>query len=301
MIDDLLLRAGNRVALLIGNGIHIYKNGGQSWNTLIESLARKNNFASPEMAKNLSMPEFYDLIELARPTVNGPKSDVQKYPLKRQFCNGMDKWEPSDHHRAIVEWAKRQRSPILTTNFDQVLSTAAGATRHSLFRARDGRSRATDYYPWEKYFAHEPLNNPCDGFGIWHINGFISHLRSIRLGLSDYMGCVARCRPWILHAKTFPDWVGQDTWVDILLKMPLVAFGIGLEEQEVWLRWLLIQRANLYKKHDCKRPPAWYVYPAEEENAEGQAEKRFFLQCLGLEPHKVTDFSAIYDPQHWTN
>jgi hypothetical protein len=113
------------------------------------------------------------------------------------------------------------------------------------------------------------------------------------------MGCVTRCRPWVLDAREFPHWAGEDTWLDILFKMPLVVFGVGLEGQEVWLRWLLIQRAALYKKRGGERPPAWYVYPKREDD-ERQREKRFFLECLGVEPYEVAYYAAIYDPQHWT-
>lgn len=300
MIDELRRRAGGRVALLIGNGIHLYPNGGQSWNALVERLAKDNGFTSPEKAKNLAMPEFYDLIDLGRPTDSGPKTASQAYPLKRQFCDGMEKWQPSAHHRGIVEWAMRHDSPILTTNFDLTLSAAAQAESLSLFRPRGSRKRASDYYPWEKYFAQVPLNRPCDGFGIWHINGFISHIRSIRLGLSDYMGCVTRSRPWIMDARQFPNWAAEDTWLDILFKMPLVVFGVGLDGQEVWPRWLLIQRAAHYKKRGGECPPAWYVYPVGEDD-ERQREKRFFLQCLGVEPYEVADYSAIYDAQHWAS
>jgi len=111
MIDELRRRAGGRVALLVGNGIHLFPNGGQSWNTLVERLALDNGFAFPDKAKNLAMPEFYDLIDLGRPYENGPKSASQAYPLKRQFCDGMDDWQPSTHHQEIVRWAMRHRSP----------------------------------------------------------------------------------------------------------------------------------------------------------------------------------------------
>lgn len=298
MIEELRRRAGGRVALLVGNGIHLYPNGGNSWNALVERLARNNGFASPERAKNLAMPEFYDLIDLGRSHEGGPKSASQAYPLKKQFCDGMEEWKPAEHHLGIVEWAKRNGSPILTTNFDLVLSSAAGAKRFSMFRPHGSRKRESDYYTWWKYFASEPLNHAREGFGIWHINGFISHIRSIRLGLSDYMGCVEHSRPWIMKARSFPDWSAEDTWLDVLFKMPLVVFGVGLEGQEVWLRWLLIQRAALHKRRGIERPPAWYVYPAEE-NDERQREKRFFLKCLGVEPYEVADYSAIYDPRHW--
>lgn len=299
MIEDLRRRAGGRVALLIGNGVHLYPNGGQSWNALVERLAADNGFLSPEKAKNLAMPEFYDLIDLARPQASGPKDASQAFPLKHQFCKGMEEWQPSDHHRAIVQWAVNRGSPILTTNFDLALSKAIQATKFSLFRPRGSRRRASDYYPWEKYFAQTPLNRPCEGFGIWHINGFVEHIRSIRLGLNDYMGCVTRSRPWIMDMREFPHWSAEDTWLDILFKIPLVIFGVGLEGQEVWLRWLLIQRATLFKKLGMERPPAWYVYPADE-SSERHKEKHFFLQCLGVEPYKVENHAAIYDPLHWS-
>jgi hypothetical protein len=299
MIEELRQRAGGRVALLVGNGIHMYPNGGQSWNGLVERLARQNGFLTPEKAKNLALPEFYDLIELARPAKRGPLESAEAFPLKSQFCKGMEEWQPAPHHRAIVEWAKRHDTPIMTTNFDEVLKVAADAKRFSLFQPRGSRRGQTDYYPWEKYYGRRLLDGPCDGFGVWHINGFISHIRSIRLGLSDYMGCVSRCHDWILGAKAFPEWTGRDTWLDILMRMPVVIFGVGLEGQEVWLRWLLIQRAAHYKKRGGERPPAWYIYPSSELT-EAQKEKHFFLRCLGVEPVKVEDYAAIYDPRHWS-
>jgi len=101
-----------------------------------------------------------------------------------------------------------------------------------------------------------------------------------------------------MRANTFPEWAGRDTWLDILFRMPTVIFGVGLEGQEVWLRWLLIQRAKHYKKHGGERPLAWYVYSAKE-CTEAQQEKHFFLKCLGVEPIEVADYAAIYDPKHW--
>lgn len=298
MIDELRRRAGGRVAILIGNGIHMYPNGGQSWNRLIEKLAQDNGFPSPEKAEKLALPELYDLIELARPGSRGPMAAAEAFPLKAQFCEGMEEWQPSDHHVAIVNWAKRHDSPILTTNFDEVMAYAAEARRYSLFQPRGARKRQSDYYPWEKYFGNSGLVEPCAGFGIWHVNGFISHLRSIRLGLSDYMGCVTRSRPWILDADDFSDWAGRRTWLDILFRMPIVFFGVGLEGQEVWLRWLLIQRAAQYKKRQLERPPAWYVYPASE-HSEAHKDKHFFLECVGIKPVQVDDYHAIYNPRHW--
>lgn len=298
MIDELRRAAGGRVAILVGNGIHMYPNGGQNWHRLIENLASTNGFSSPERAYKLALPELYDLIELARPRSRGPMKAVEAFPLKAQFCKGMEEWRPSKHHKAIVDWAKRHDSPILTTNFDEVLAYAAGVKLNSLFVPRGSRKRQTDYYPWEKYFGDRSLGGPCEGFGIWHVNGLITHLRSIRLGLDDYMGCVERSRPWISAASDFGEWAGRDTWLDVLFRMPVVIFGLGLEGQEVWLRWLLIQRAARYKKQQKAPPSAWYVHPVSENTA-ADRDKHFFLECVGIKPIPVADYGAIYSPEHW--
>lgn len=74
---------------------------------------------------------------------------------------------------------------MLTTNFDEVLSAAAEAT----FLLPRGLP-FSDFYPWNARFAHGLVGKPGAGFGIWHINGTARHKRSIRLGLTDYMGSV---------------------------------------------------------------------------------------------------------------
>jgi hypothetical protein len=295
MIEKLCDEAGGRVALITGNGIHRYSNGGQDWQRLIDQLARNNGVDAPESAKHLPLPEFYDLISLGRRT---KRDGTEASLLKSQFCQGMETWQPAPQHMAIVDWARRHEAPILTTNFDLVLEAAAEAKEFSLFKPRGSRKRPSDYYPWEKYQGLGKLGRPCDGFGIWHINGYTKHIRSIRLGLSDYMGCVTKCRPWIGKAENFPDWPGRDTWLDIVLQMPFVMFGLALDSQEVWLRWLLIQRAKHYKRQGCQMPKAWYVYPSNERGS-AQDAKNFFLKSVGIKPLQVDDYDAIYRPSLW--
>lgn len=101
----------------------------------------------------------------------------------------MSSWRFYDHHHRIVEWAKAKNSPILTTNFEQVLSDAGGCT---LRRTRKGGF--TDYYPWENYYSSKDVSDPSKEFGIWHINGMQHYRRSVRLGLSHYMGSISGVR-----------------------------------------------------------------------------------------------------------
>lgn len=291
-----------RVSLVIGNGIHIHRasHSGNDWNQMMHSLAVKYHLRASPYQKGLALTELYDLIELKTPTDQKPQE------LQAEFCDRMDEWRPLQHHRTIVNWAVRNDTPVLTTNFDHVLSDAAGAELNSLFRPRGSVRRPTDYYPWEKYFGLRQLSDPCDGFGIWHINGLIDHIRSIRLGLLHYMGSVSRARPWLhgsketrlFSEKDLPNWRGRDTWLHIAFNMPLLIFGLKLDGQEVFLRWLLIERAKYFRQFPDRRKAGWYVFPRCENNEEDRA-KRFFLDSIGIQPIDVPTYDEIYEAAAW--
>ena len=69
------------------------------------------------------------------------------------------------------------------------------------------------------------------------------------------MGSVQRARTWLhrgeanlFNAKNRPDWDGARTWVHLMFNKPLLIFGLGLTETEVFLRWLLIERARYFRR-----------------------------------------------------
>jgi hypothetical protein len=226
--------------------------------------------------------------------------------LAEQFCQPLRSWKAARHHRSLVSWAQANEAPLLTTNFDTVLSDAVGAPLRDMFQPHGQLKGPTDFYPWEKYFSNRSLESPCDGFGIWHINGFIEYRRSIRLGLRHYMGSVARARPWLSGLKHDADdvsrkgsqWRGRHTWLDVVFNMPLAFMGLQLGPEEVFLRWLLIERARYFSRYPDARCPAWYFHVAHESSQEDAA-KYFFLDAIGVTPVEVEDYGSMYDPAVW--
>ena len=79
------------------------------------------------------------------------------------------------------------------------------------------------------------------------------------------------------------------------VNLPLLFFGLGLEENEVFRRWLLIERAYYFHRFRNRRRSAWYVYKDDAP----QPGKLFFLKGVGLEPVKVDCFDDIYGPATW--
>jgi hypothetical protein len=293
----LLQQQQGDLALVVGNGINRYGAAGatNSWNDLIHTLARKRlGPAHAGIPTGLSLTEFYDLLDLAKPGRTPTAS------LQQAFCDLMGRWQPHDQHRRVMRWALAARVPVLTTNFEGTLADAVGGELHRL-----GGLPFTDFYPWDCYYGLSPLADPCAGFGIWHINGTQAYRRSIRLGLTHYMGSVARARAWIhaggtarLYGSRGPRaWTGATTWLHILFHKPLVILGLGLAESEVFLRWLLIERARYFRKFPDRRKRAWYIHTAKER----EAGKLYFLDAIGIEPLAVPDFDTIYRASTWTS
>ena len=61
-------------------------------------------------------------------------------------------------------------------------------------------------------------------------------------------------------------WTGQNTWLEPFFKNDLLIFGIRLYREEVFLRWLLIERAKYYKTFEIDNPQAWYVSDKEDND-----------------------------------
>ena len=100
----------NGIALVIGNGIHRYTQveNTNSWDNLLISLARSYNINHDKIPTGITLPEFYDYLELKQTSQREYKGILQQ-----AFCRSMLEWKPYSHHQYIVAWAKRKNNPIL--------------------------------------------------------------------------------------------------------------------------------------------------------------------------------------------
>lgn len=294
-MKSILDKHGRQLALVIGNGVNRYgdSGGANSWADLLIKLAKRYLPARlREVPDGVTLTEFYDVLELKKP------KSASVAPLQQQFCDLMSKWMPFEHHRQIVAWAKDRDAPILTTNFERIMADAGNCT---LRRTRKGGFTA--YYPWESYYGFDSVDDPGRQFGIWHINGMERYRQSIRLGLSHYMGSVQRARSWLhrgddsrlFSGKSANSWEGADSWLHVIFNTPLLIFGLRLDETEVFLRWLLIERARYFRKFPSRRKPAWYVHEGRMEDRG----KAFFLSGVGINTVQVDDYDAIYGRNVW--
>ena len=83
----------------------------------------------------------------------------------------------------------------------------------------------------------------------------------------------------------------NQNWLHIIFTKNLFIFGLKLEENEVFLRWLLIQRAK-YSKLYHRELKGWYV------DTDIEAGKKFFLEKVGINTINLQDsqdFKNLYE------
>jgi hypothetical protein len=284
------------LALVIGNGINRYPTDSNtnSWEALLDSLARRvPQLRGTCSSSGVSPPEFFDVLNLKHGKSPGRRT------LHAEFCELMAAWKPLSQHYQITAWASRHSVPILTTNFDNTLGTASSS---ELRQCRP--HKFTAFYPWSSCYAPSEVDDPLRRFAIWHINGMQVYRQSIRLGLSDYMGAVTRARGWLHSSRDrlfgesdLTRWPGNRTWMQVFLHKDLLIFGLGLGEGEVFLRWLLIERAKYFEKFPRRKKKSWYVYVAGDKYFDNGTE--FFLRGVGVRPVPVPNYPCIYSEDIW--
>jgi hypothetical protein len=291
-IKEIFLKNRNEIAFLIGNGINRYndKDGERSWENLIKNLSERYTDLSFDNPSGISLTEFYDIIEI--------KSKKDKENIQENIIKILNNWKFSDNHRRIVEKIRELDVPILTTNFDYLL---AKCIESDFKKYSNIQGKFSQFYPWKYYFSTAKIDNPTAGFAIWHINGMQEYHKSIRLGLTDYMGMVRKAHSLIhksennlFDGKNTFMWEGYQTWLHIIFNKSLFIFGLGLDEQEVFLRWLLTERAKYFKKFPERKKNGWYVYINKKFDAENEG-KSIFLKALDIDVLFVDSYKEFYE------
>ena len=269
-----------RAAFFIGNGVNLSARIMPSWKELLADLADKTLTIRTE---GLSNTEIYNLIEINSTVAGNFKKKVcTRLTLQVAYNLGV--------HKRLMQFARETNSPVLTTNFDTALSESIGAKLTHL----DPRGFSR-YYPWKSYYGFEKHKLPTDGFGIWHVHGGIKYPDSIRLGLTDYMGSVEKTRKLLYNGydslfrgKRADRWNGHQTWLHIWFNMPIIMFGFGFGVDEIFLRWLLIERKRLCNQ---RMEPFELYYVTKGDPPSGVTN---FLTQLGATIVYVDDFKEIY-------
>jgi len=294
VVKNILNNNQNNIAFIVGNGLNNYSanksgNFNLSWEQMLKELWGKiSHDELSYLPKGTSFTEFYDILELKNTLIKENPINLQKTVVEL-----IRDWIPTDDHVNVLSKIRSFNAPLLTTNFDDIFTKAL-----MLKRYRIGIDGFTDIYPWTTYFSDSQFYNNLDNFAIWHINGMLDYHRSIRLGLSHYMQSVSRVQA-LLHndslenlffGKNQQNWAGKDSWLHIIFNKPLFIFGLGLEENETFLRWLLLQRKGYFKLFPHREQEGWYINKGLIDEG-----KRFYLEYVGFKIIEMEEYVDIYE------
>lgn len=292
-LKKILKNHSHSLSFLIGNGVnnyvhHLNNNSSLKWDQLL--LRLWNNHSSThkkEIPSGISFTEFYDILEFQ----NSSKSRFSK-DLQLTVIRELNSWEPDKIHNTLFRYIQKLDRPILTTNYDQQIARTLSLSFRKLTPAG-----FSDFYPWSCYYSNKPIQAKNIGFSVWHPNGMTKYQRSIKLGLAQYMGNVHKARNLIydrsngLYHPKRKTWIGTGTWLDLFFHQSLFIFGLALEENEIFFRWLLIERAKYYKKYPSRSQLGWYITTQNEIN-EG---KTFFLESVGIQTINLSSYTELYE------
>ena len=295
-LKKLVHTASDNLSLVLGNGINRFESleSNNSWEKMLADIAgRYFPSYSRKHSEGISLLELYDLIELKY------QHKTNTTHLVDEVCKILNTWKPFAQHHRITTWAKHTNTPILTSNFDTLLADSCAATLRNT-----SSNRPSFYYPWSSYYSTQQVQDIRSEFAIWHMHGMLKYRRSLRLGLSDYMGSVHRLRSWLYRGRKdrlfasmhmLERWKGKSTWLQAFFGNDLIFVGISLDQIEIFLRWSLIERKKLYQKFPQLQRRAWYVFSGDLE----KSGKDLFLQEIGVTAVKVNSYKEIYGSDAW--
>lgn len=214
--------------------------------------------------------------------------------IKEGLCDSMKNWTTNQYIMKIVNCMESLKTPVLTTNYDMVLEKDTNLIAYNFKKPNRSFGKI---YPWNTVYKYKRDSSASiENFGIWHIHGTIEQPKSIKLGLSDYAGCISITKNILygnksLFVETLPnlndEWDGKNTWLDLFFKKKLFIFGLGLGKDETFLRWLLIQRARYMKENNnFNNESGWYCYT--NKNKLDNAGAKFYFEKVQLVPIEVT-------------
>lgn len=248
------------------------------------------------------------------------KSSVQKC-FEKLIKDCFKRSDESGHFDIILNYLSQNSMPVLTTNYDSMMeSTLSINSITTLDSSKIEKRYCSHYaYPWNKCFIPKPPEEKIDesfvlnNFAIWHIHGFCndSEMTNLQLGFNQYARMIKRAKVTIEGGKEklslYRDnekFFGSNTWLNIFFHKNLVIFGLNLGKDEIFLRWLLLERRKYLDKMSKEEKlnlwhnPDLYLTTLDTQMSHAQ---RVFLEACGFEVVELSSYKELYEDlwQNW--
>lgn len=295
-----------KFCFLLGNGInYALASPVISWEKLLYQLAQEVDVqtisdyletASDE--DEISYPELFCLLENLGDT--GKKKGGS---LRKMIADILSQPQKSND---LLEYARQNNCPILTTNFDFNIENAIGCKQSRSGKYFSGqwseRLQYSSGYRIGEFFAPDTSVSPENQCSVWHIHGHIQSPGTIKISQLDYINAIAYFKKKLFRncdnsehrnpVKAENDWIAKDSWLNYFFNRPLIIAGCSLKSDETFLRWLLLYRFRRQKE-------VGQVLQSYYLTEKKSAEKTLFWENIGFKVINFENYDKIYFNKKW--
>lgn len=293
-------------AFLVGNGINYFDENTLTWTSLLKKLLPEEYAKTIKDEKGnsildlegLTYPEIAQLADLLRAKNQSNKNtkSLKKQIVELVIENFENKAEYPNQEK-LIDFAKKKNIPVLTTNYDHSLL-------HNLHISKikyDGNSvedlqwnnnkyKLTYTQPFNRYYKEgnkfNDSTNIENEFAVWFIHGTRRYSNSLCINNTDYVRNISTMSKILKDTKKDEK---TETWIDIFLNNDLIVFGLGLDSDELDLRWLLLKR--FYNQEFLGKHNETIYFHIENKLPKG---KKKYFNALGIKCVKIEDFNDFY-------
>lgn len=197
-----------------------------------------------------------------------------------------------DEIQAIAQTLKKWDIPVITTNYDKQLEMCLGLNKY-----KTGYLRNTSlYYPVNCYYSDKKLEEDKldKQFAIWHCNGVVDYVESLRLDLCDYCNYTAwlkKCVP-MYGGTVNNEAIFRNSWLWPFFNNKLIIVGLSLDPSEFFLRWLLIRRHVWRKEEKGEDMHGYFLCGKDDKRCLAQ---KAFLGSVGIKILEYDLRGQIYE------
>lgn len=293
--------------ILVGNGINRI-DGDYGWAKLLQDIFGKN--CVPDTLNTLQY-EYQRLNEMSMCEDGGTEEDVN-FARKKRIARWAKKIKSNGFHKKI---ALLPVENILTTNYDHAIENAL---KESSYLQNGRLSCHTEERYNMRRFNYMKKGN--DVKRIWHIHGDMNCPKSILIGFNHYCGTVGKIDRFLkggyfsearkgrkeikledryeAREGKMKEISDKKFWLPFFLNTDVHIIGLGMDDAEMDLWWVLSRRIRLQKKESSLVKNTIYYYGCPNETRLRLLERFGVTVIYGTRTKEeilANDWKALYN------
>lgn len=282
-------------SLLFGNGINLLGKTAQDWDSLLDTISNEKDLHTKDLLNTMIYEKIY--LNVKNESLKRENEDIE-FRIKNSVADLLNNNKVNKFHKELIEL---KFDHYLTTNYDKTFEN----TFDEYFSAKIEDSNDENIYSIRR---HKKYIQNSYSFKFWKIHGDIDKPKTIKLGLDHYCGSIGKIDAYIKGNYSYDineEFFLMDTplvkkisnssfdhisWIELFFNTNLHVIGLGLDDSETDLWWILNKRARfILNKCDIKNKI--YFYGDDSNTKRNELLKSMNIEII-IEPLIEKDYES---------